>query len=231
LSNGLVCGPNISTQLIDVIHRTKTLFAGWSNAQKENACNELKSISTGTGAWDISELHERAWIASYRPACATRITNGYSPCEFSVQVGNGCHFAGAVNYVIFGVMCKLCYDYYEGLERIERTRRPFHVPQLVRLYQREKSKFGESNMISSIYLYKMRDFRFSWDLPPIRPHPSYQGSRNWAVAGYRGWPAAPTPPVDRPECSPTCSTRYPQRSQPQRFHVHWGPISTRDHPL
>ena len=30
----------------------------------------------------------------------------------SVQVGTDCYYSGSANYVVFGTMCKLCFDYY-----------------------------------------------------------------------------------------------------------------------
>ena len=47
---------------------------------------------------------------------------------------------------------------------------------------------------------------------------NYQASVDWALAGFRGWPAGSnTPPGDRPNCAPVCTTPY--HSGP--FKVHW----------
>lgn len=101
-----VCGPDVTAQVGDVVKRTGALYARLSSDEQDDACKALENLYCGPVAWDIVELHNNAWILDYRPACASA---GASPkCGSSVQVGTDCHFAGSVNYVIFGKMCKLC---------------------------------------------------------------------------------------------------------------------------
>jgi hypothetical protein len=102
-----VCGPNVTTQVQNVVSALRSAWRGWNSTQREEACWALQNFSCGPVAWDIVELHNNAWIyQDYRPACASA---GATPlCGSSVQVGSACHNAGSVNYVIFGMMCSLC---------------------------------------------------------------------------------------------------------------------------
>ncbi len=102
-----VCGPDVTTPVGNVIAAMNGAWGGWNANQKEEACWSLQHASCGPVAWDIVELHNNAWIyQDYRPACAT--AGATPPCGSTVRVGTDCHFAGSVNYVIFGRMCKLC---------------------------------------------------------------------------------------------------------------------------
>jgi hypothetical protein len=51
--------------------------------------------------------------------------------------------------------------------------------------------------------------------------PNYGPSLEWARAGFRGWPAVPSPRGDRPGCTGSCPTPY---TGPP-FRVHWYPES------
>jgi hypothetical protein len=103
-----VCGPDISTQLEDAVARTRSAFAGWSSAERATACVALAETPIGAVGWEINQLgpggREQA-AKNFQPACAT--CGG----SLSVQVGSGCHYAGSVNYVIYGVMMRLCRDH------------------------------------------------------------------------------------------------------------------------
>ena len=100
----------------DAVHKTQREFKGWGD-DGEKTCASLVTHSTGQGAtisWDIWDLHNNGWILNYRPECATIGAN--PACGSTVQVGTECYYAGSVNYVIFGTMCKLCSDYYGARE-------------------------------------------------------------------------------------------------------------------
>ena len=108
-----VCGPDVTKQVKDVVALTRSDFAGWGAGTRELHCNALDSLLTGATAWDIYELHNNSWIyQNYRPACAT--AGATPPCGSTVQMGADCYYAGSPNYVIFGVMCKACYDHYSA---------------------------------------------------------------------------------------------------------------------
>jgi hypothetical protein len=176
------CGPNVTSEVQAAVTKTKTQFAGWDDGHKSGACTALVSLQkTPAGermaavAWDINDLHAQGWIATYRPLCSA------PPCQNTVQVGNQCYYAGTANYVIFGVMCKLCHDYYGW------------SPTAV--------EFSETAMIALITAYKGA-------LPGRPASANFEPCKKWARAGYEGWPAVAVPPGDRPACSPSCPTPY-----------------------
>jgi hypothetical protein len=126
-----ICGPDVTKQVEDVLGYTRALFGGWSRTDKGSACSALVEPPEAAFAWDILDLHKNAWILEYRcsppssscpvgttvppnPVCAS--WGGKPPCGSTVQVGKECYYAGSANYVIFGVMCKLCHDAFGGAE-------------------------------------------------------------------------------------------------------------------
>ncbi|VVB95208.1 Uncharacterised protein [uncultured archaeon] len=192
-----ICGPNITASLAGAVSNTRSMFAGWTPTQKQDACSALVSLRTGGYAWDIVELHNNAWILNFRPQCATQ---GAEPrCGSTVQVGSDCHYAGSANYVIFGVMCKLCYDHFISSGSLL-----------------EALKFTESEMLGWVNFYK------GWSIftifTQLGPSSNFEASKSWASAGYRGWPGAAAPAGDRSNCLPRCPRPYTGT-----FLVHWVP--------
>ncbi len=194
-----ICGPDITDPLKQVISDTEKLFQGWSSDDKDDACDELDGYTTGDAAWDIVDLHHNDWIyKNFRPECATK---GAKPeCGSSVQVGDQCYYAGSVNYVIFGKMCNLCskhyYDkgvYLTGVFRFT----PKAMLDLIRLY---KGPYGLSDPFSS------------------SPSANYQKLKEWAYAGYMGWPNTGIPRGDKNNCTPYCP-----KPIDRSFKVHWAP--------
>lgn len=191
-----LCGPDVTTQVQDAITKTRSTFAGWSAANKESACDALDSLTTGGMAWDIVELHNQAWILTYRPACAT--AGATPPCGSTVKVGAECYYAGSPNYVIYGVMCKLCHDFFNAAGRAS-----------------DAARFTQAKMEYWINIYKGTGWH-GFDTPSA----NYGPSRDWAIAGYNGWPGATAPGGDRPGCSPTCPTPYGGSAFSVRWHPH-----------
>jgi hypothetical protein len=189
-----VCGPDVSQQIRAAVSRTRTTFTGWSTSDRNSACGALTSVVTGGFAWDIVDLHNNAWILSYRPACAS--AHATPACGSTVAIDGECSYAGSPNYVIFGVMCKLCRDHYALTD-------PRTAPD-----------FDESNMLHLIDVYKGTGYTGLQT-----PSPNFGPSNEWARAGYHGWPGVASPRGDRPTCSPMCPT--PFGGSP--FRVHWVP--------
>jgi uncharacterized membrane protein YphA (DoxX/SURF4 family) len=118
---GPTCGPDVTNQVERAVAATKRAFAGWTASQRRQACHALVSFPSGLSAWDIWELGPggRKFIEDYARPPYRCATPGTSPsCKHSVLVRSvssdpgslGCYFAGSVNYVIFGVMWRLCRD-------------------------------------------------------------------------------------------------------------------------
>ncbi len=192
------CGPNVTTQVENAVSLTKSTFAGWSTADKGSACQALISLRTGAYAWDIVDLHNNAWILGYRPACATQ--GATPPCGSTVQVGSECSYAGSPNYVIYGVMMKLCHAHYTAAGSTS-----------------DAADFTRAEMLDWINIYKGT----GW-LGLSTPSANFVPSKNWAGAGYDGWPSTTTPAGDRNTCSPTCPTAYSGSA----FRVTWVPKGT-----
>jgi outer membrane protein OmpA-like peptidoglycan-associated protein len=188
------CGPDVTAQVARAVAHTQAMFAGWTPDQRTESCEDLRGVTTGGYAWDIVQLHNQGWILGYRPLCASK---GATPvCGDTVQVGTECYYAGSANYVIFGTMCRLCYDHFWALHRAGAT-----------IGYTGYMDFTESSMVDLIDFYKSG----SRNIGP---------SKSWAIAGRNGWPAGGTPPAgDRPGCAPECSVPY---SGPD-FDVNWYP--------
>ena len=188
------CGPDVTQQVSDAITLTRTSFAGWSSDQKDEACEELRSVQHGGIAWDIVELHNNGWILNYRPMCATQ--GATPPCGSTVEVDDQCYYAGSANYVIFGTMCRLCYDHFRAQGRAGAN-----------VGYTGYMDFTEDSMTDLIDLYKSS----SANVGP---------SKDWAIAGRDGWPNGGTPPRgDRPGCAPACPDPYTGSA----FRVNWYP--------
>lgn len=133
-----VCGPDVTQPTERVISYTRSLFRGWSRRDKGRACSALVEPPEAAFAWDILDLHRNAWILEYRcspptsscpvgttvppnPVCAS--WGATPPCGSTVQVGNDCYYAGSANYVIWGVMSRLCSNEFGGAEFSETAMR------------------------------------------------------------------------------------------------------------
>lgn len=189
-----VCGPDITSETTAAVAKTRSQFAGWTATQKGDACDALISLTTGAFAWDIGELHNNAWILGYRPACAS--ARATPACGSSVKVGPDCHYAGSVNYVVFGAMCELCNTHFTSIG------------------SSKASGFTQAEMLKWINRYKGTGFTGL-----STPSANFAASQDWAIAGFRSWPAVPGPAGDRTNCSPTCPTAYGGSA----FQVHWVP--------
>ncbi|MFK7766267.1 MAG: hypothetical protein AB8B55_03415 [Mariniblastus sp.] len=210
------CGVDVTDKTKGAIRATKAMFARWNDSDKHEACESLYSFSTGAIAWDILELHQQVTSdtinSGFRPACAT---SGASPaCGSSVTVDGSCHFAGSANYVIFGVMCRLCTDHYRRMINSASWYEIFDKDS----YLQGIRSLNRNGMLGLIDLYKKY-------VPLLRlesPAGNIDAAKRWSMAGYDGWPnGVATPAGDRTNCTLTCPviTSIPQ------FRVSWYPHS------
>jgi hypothetical protein len=217
-----VCGPDVTRQIIDAIVKTKSQFSGWSTTDKERRCDQLTGPLSGLSAWDIGQLHEisfvanaspaeleelermgyrrpRNWVLDYRPECATPGIR--PPCGSTIQVGRNCYWAGSVNYVIFGVMMRLCYDYYDSVGSVWKNKHT--MAAMYALIDAYKNMFGLSDADNSTGTVTISTY--------------------WAFVGYDGWPSVAgvyAPRGDRGHCRPCCPRIYHGPS----FQVRWADI-------
>jgi hypothetical protein len=246
-----VCGPDLTKQVTAAITMTKHIFNDiWTPAQRDEACNGIINLKTAAVAWDIPELHHQEWIEAYRPECAT--WTSYPRCGWfasdpdfqsdrqiaaTITIDNSCHLSGSVNYVIYGVMCKLCYDEYDrrfGAAVSKMANTPLYHPFDLLGAKSEmdtmdtiRGQYTETMMLASVWAYKGH-------IPLVRgASGNYDAAKSWASAGYNGWPGgATTPTPDRAKCAVPCPLAYGSRgTQTGGFHVNWYPHGWGDAPL
>jgi len=232
---GCVCGPNVTAQTKAAVNKIMTTFDGWTPDVKYLHCSALNSVLTAGEAWDINELHNQQWIKRYRPQCATPCP-GDHPCgkfypdevkkvkeaQATVQIDSSCHYAGSVNYVSYGVMCRLCFEHFTAL-----AQKPDNSWFFKQEMESAASDFTENAMLQMLHYYK-------GPVPLLRAASgNYNASRAWASSGWNGWPAHCTSPAgDRPGCAPTCPLAYGSVPLPTDgtadpgigtgpFSVHW----------
>jgi hypothetical protein len=188
-----ICGPNVTVPVIVATNKVKNAFKQWNWFKQGVACKGLINPLIAYGAWDITELHIQDWIYSnYGPNCAT--ADASPACHASVQIVNDCHYAGSVNYVIFGTMCKLCFDHYQ-----------------TKMKDPDQFIYTKELMLELINLYKGGD----------EPSANFEESKAWASAGYDGWPSGgSTPEGDRKNCRAICEKPYTGPA----FTVTWYPF-------
>ena len=203
------CGVNVTRGMERSVNSAKKAFGSWNDADKNSACQALTNWSTGAFAWDIIELHSQVTSDSlnraFRPRCAT--SGATPPCGSSVTVGGSCHFAGSANYVIFGVMCRLCNSFYADLLNQMSSNLHWaadflsnHSPR--DYARRNRDKFNENGMLYLIDLYKKYIPLATMD-PVAR---NIRAAKRWSQAGFHGWPAGRgTPAGDRSNCTLTCT--------------------------
>lgn len=181
-----VCGPDVTWALESAVRRTKAKYQSISPALRALACSNIASNPLVIiNSWD-TELHDGVgggWlnqppyynVTSRGPCCTPQST-----CGGTVSVNGVCYDAGSVNYVIDGVMLKLC-----GTS----------MQRLLFLIDAYKGPHIKPNIIGGC----------TDNIPPAG---NWFNSRRWAVAGYNGWPAIgpgiSPGPSNRPHCSVTC---------------------------
>ena len=169
------CGPDISSALEQALGRVRSAFSSWSGPKRYFACTNLVTLPGAAVSWDIRELGPggRGAFSKQYPDCGS--------CGQSVQVGNGCHYAGSVNYVVYGVMMRLCHDYLS----------------------KENSSiadwFSREEMLELVYMHKNKTGSQA---------ANFQASNEWALAGYQSGSIRPTPRGDRAGCEAPCSKAY-----------------------
>lgn len=169
-----VCGPDITDALERALSRVKSEFASWSGTKRFAACANLVTLPGAAISWDVVELgpggRER-FARAHRPECST--------CGFSVQVGRDCHYSGSVNYVVFGLMMRLCHDHFASSSVADW--------------------FSSEAMQELIYTYKnMTGTQAA----------NFQAATEWALAGYQSRSVRPSPRGDRVEECQLCSKPY-----------------------
>jgi hypothetical protein len=189
-----VCGPDVTDALKRTVAKLTKNFNALADGQKTAACAAAVA-PTSMFSWDILGIHDRhEWIEATRPTCDV---GGPNP---TIEVGGQCFYTGSVNYLLWGVMFRLC-----------AGTRP----------QGDPGMYNEDTMIEFVSSYK-------GGLPGVVKESGNWGpSQWWARAGYEGWPAAATPPGDRPKQKCTCpksmGQNWPSNDGNRTFLIGWFP--------
>jgi hypothetical protein len=136
-----------------------------------------------------------------------------------------------VNYVIYGVMCKLCYDHYSKTIAEQNAAKDEDIGAGAGSRSRSvisesmRDDFSKSGMLDFINRYKGSTIYTGWHASA-----NLDASKAWALVGYNGWPGnkGSAPTGDRSNCSPTCPDAYGSLTKPGSpkgpFQVHWYPF-------
>lgn len=188
-----VCGPDITQALKRTVARLERNFNTLPEETKNDAC--IAAVApTAMFSWDILGIHDRhEWIDRTHPTCDVGGPNS------TVEVDGQCFYTGSVNYLLWGVMFRLC-----------NKANPNVGPAV----------FSEDTMIEYVSSYK-------GGVPGVMSQSGNWGpSQWWAKAGYQGWPAAATPPGDRPKQKCRCPKELGQdfpTNDGSTFLVGWWP--------
>ena len=131
------CGPDVTKQLKNVVAKIQQTFRNWDESQRKSACAALSSTKSDASipgapvwanAWDIKQLHDTSWMK--QSVCGIP----RDECGDTVMIEGQCFFAGSVNYVMFGVISRLCefqkdsmlraIDLYKGQIKVGPIERP-----------------------------------------------------------------------------------------------------------
>jgi len=192
-----ICGPVVTKQLTNGMNNVRTTFTGLPPEKREDMCSQLFDSIHGLVTWDFTRLHVRNWMEHQK--CATILGSpNEACCANSVQINDQCYYAGSPNYVLFGGMCKLCFDHYVAKEGNNLG---------------DIEGFTSKRMLSLIELYKSDAKNFG-------------NSQAWALAGYNGWPGGGTPPSG--DCADDCATScgpffIPGAADNDAFRARWCP--------
>jgi RHS repeat-associated protein len=102
------CGPDVTTALMRTLDQLKTKWSTLNPSDRITHCGEFRNPANG---WDITTLHTGNYSppgSSIGSLCGNNFGDPNSSCLKSVWVDGGCHYRGSVNYVLYGLMFKLC---------------------------------------------------------------------------------------------------------------------------
>jgi|GEM_PF-683626 len=108
------CGPDVTAALDRTLTNITMVWNGWDDKQRRESCDALYKVSDGTAshAWFIEEIATLGFTNSFPISGAPPGTKGCCGknvcCDQTVTYKGHCYFAGDLNYLMFGVINKLC---------------------------------------------------------------------------------------------------------------------------
>jgi hypothetical protein len=198
------CGPNIDSQLTDVLTRIQRDFhdpsvSGWS---KEVACDNLVvPTPAAIMSWDITDLFlpNTSWLRAGRCGVPRNQDDVEDPatCGNTVEVDGKCWLAGTVNYAMYGIACKLCSERHRAA-----------IPSVIGA---ATDQWSRTDMRNWVRFYNMLDRKGGGIDPPLA----------WATATYDG---GPTGRPSRAGNRDTCPTGCTGGATPAPFDYAWPPV-------
>ena len=230
----------MTKQITAAIKMTKHIFSDiWTPNDREEACDGDREKENGGRCMGHPGVASPG-VDRRLPAWSCATWTSYPRCGWfatdpdydkdkqiagTVTVDNSCHLAGSANYVIFGVMMKLCHDEYDDRVTQAQTcadNRAWwkRTPDLdLEELKAMELVFTEGHMRTLIWAYKGHIW-FYRDASG-----NFEAGKRWASAGYNGWPTGEsTPEADRASCAVPCPLAYGSRgTRTGDFHVNWYP--------
>jgi RHS repeat-associated protein len=93
------CGPDVTEAMNDLMKRIANKFDSFSFFEQTLIC------STAATDWDIEELHTSSLLPN---TCGQQDKNNEVRCSEGVTYKGKCHYAGNLNYMLFGKVMSLC---------------------------------------------------------------------------------------------------------------------------
>lgn len=111
------CGPDITWTLSDTLDKIKRKYNSQTQPCKQAMCDSLTTLYglKFAYAWDIVDLSNKSGPSTMFMDTEVYHQHGCTLsacCQSSVQVGSECFKAYTVNYVMFGLIWKLCGNRY-----------------------------------------------------------------------------------------------------------------------
>jgi hypothetical protein len=106
-----VCGARADELLQQVALQVRAAYEGLSDDEQGALC---RSVPTNSG-WDINDLAFAEHTLATEVQRAPEGTCGVWAAAGTVTVGGNCYFAGEVNYFLYGLISRLCWDTGDGI--------------------------------------------------------------------------------------------------------------------
>jgi hypothetical protein len=103
------CGPDVTAATQKTLSEIESTFGSWSFLKKAWACVHLVQLPWAASAWDVYKLMDLG-VSEYAFLFNLPAIQGNGVCKQRVAYNGKCYQSGAVNYVAYGRMCRLCND-------------------------------------------------------------------------------------------------------------------------
>ena len=107
-SGKCVCGPDITDALKATLDDVAKKFAALEPSDRKAVCDGMVNPLAPV-AWDITDLKAPVGASLHLPnLCGHKDSANSDKCKLTITINGECHFGGAVNYALYGLVNKLC---------------------------------------------------------------------------------------------------------------------------